>query len=406
MKLAPKIPSSTDVWTLAVERVVRLYDRFDELAVSFSGGKDSTATLQVALEAARRCDRLPVRVFFYDEECIPLETEQYVRRVAERPDVALEWYCLPVKHRNACSRRDPWWWPWAPEARELWARPLPPEALTELAGFPLEPPAARLTIPDTNGLMGPPERGEVCLLLGIRAAESIVRQRAVRGRSGPDNYVHKVEGRTARPNVWKAYPVYDWTTQDVWTAPAKLGWDYNRAYDLQAMAGVTPDAQRCSPAFGEEPLQKLWIFATCFPDVWERMVYRVPGVGSAYRYALTELYGFQGLPAKPEGMTWPDFVLYFLEKHNDEGRARTVERLKAIIATHYFHTTEPILPTARHPESGVSYRQIMSVAMRGDFKSRRIFVGGKPGTDQWTRMRAAYDAERAELERSGLISEC
>ena len=117
---------------------------------------------------------------------------------------------------------------------------------------------------------------------------------------------------TNRGHLRKVYPIYDWTTEDVWLAPATFGWDYNRAYDAMEMAGVAPNLQRVSPAFGEEPLQKLWTFAVCFPEVWDRMQSRVPGAAAAARYALTELYSFRQRPPKPAGMPWSEFVLHYL----------------------------------------------------------------------------------------------
>lgn len=41
-------------YDLAVERTAKCFERFDRVAVSFSGGKDSTAVLNVALAAAGR----------------------------------------------------------------------------------------------------------------------------------------------------------------------------------------------------------------------------------------------------------------------------------------------------------------------------------------------------------------
>ena len=76
-----------DVYTLAVERVNRTYDLFDNVAVAFSGGKDSTAVLNVTLEVARKRQRLPLEVVFFDEECCAPETIDYVRRVAALPEV-------------------------------------------------------------------------------------------------------------------------------------------------------------------------------------------------------------------------------------------------------------------------------------------------------------------------------
>jgi predicted phosphoadenosine phosphosulfate sulfurtransferase len=84
----PTVTLDKDVLTLARERMAVAFDRFDEVAVSFSGGKDSTVALHVSLdEARRRGQRL--RVFFFDEEAIPYETEAYVRRIAAEPDIDL-----------------------------------------------------------------------------------------------------------------------------------------------------------------------------------------------------------------------------------------------------------------------------------------------------------------------------
>jgi predicted phosphoadenosine phosphosulfate sulfurtransferase len=363
-----------DVYSLACERTAEVFRRFDHVMVAFSGGKDSTAVLNVALEVAHSSPEfarhLPLRVVHFDEEAIPYETEQYVRRVSQRDDVALEWYCLPVRHRNACSRRSPWWWPWAPEARDLWCRPLPPEAITELSGFPVWPAEARPSIPDSNGLLAPPRLGNVAMLMGIRAQESLTRHRALL-RKRELNYLVKSDAGTSAGNLWKAYPVYDWTTRDVWTAPARLGWDYNRAYDRLEMAGLTHYQQRCSPAFGEEPLEKLHTYAQCFPDVWAKMVDRVPGVGAAARYARTELWAYRDRPEKPPGMLWPEFIAHYLGKFGSADAAMIAARVGEEMRLHYRKVSQPIAAKTRHPATGVSWEWLLMVAMRGDFKGRK-----------------------------------
>ena len=74
MAILKKQTTDTDVHTAAVARFHDLFDRFDKVAVSFSGGKDSTACLNVALEVARERGRLPLDVYFFDEEAIHPET--------------------------------------------------------------------------------------------------------------------------------------------------------------------------------------------------------------------------------------------------------------------------------------------------------------------------------------------
>jgi predicted phosphoadenosine phosphosulfate sulfurtransferase len=334
----------------------------------------------------------PVRTVFWDEEAIPQETVEYVRRVGQDPRVALEWYCLPIQHRNACSRSSPYWWPWAPEARDLWVRPLPPEALTELEGFPMEPPSVRPSAPRAAALLCRPERGRVAMLMGIRAEESLMRQRSVTRRV-EDNYI-VVNGDCPAGNVSKVYPVYDWKTADVWTAPKLFGWDYNRAYDIMEMAGVKMTDQRCSPAFGEEPLEKLWTYATCFPDVWDRMLERVPGVGAAYRYARTELYAYGGVPDPPPGVSWQDHILEVVSRHDPDVQNKVVAGIRDKIARHYRQTTDPILPTARHPMTGMSWRRLYMLASRGDLKNRKDTT---PGEADRERLAAKYNEERSRL---------
>ena len=390
-----------NVWEAALERTRHAYLLFDHVVVSFSGGKDSTATLNVALEVARELDRLPLRVVFFDEECISHLTEEYVRRVAQLDEIDLEWYCLPVEHRNACSAEEPFWWPWAPEARDLWVRDLPPEAITDLDGFPMEPPSARYSVPSAFEKLISPHAvyGNTCALMGIRADESMTRRRAVSNKR-LDNYVIP----TVTPNYSKVYPVYDWSAADVWTAPKQMGWDYNRSYDLLAMHGFSPSQQRIAPPFGEQPMGDLHQWSACFPELWARMVNRVPGAACGARYARTELYSYGEAPAKPPGMNWQDFVHRIVADQQDPAVRRAIaHKIRTMAKRHYGKTADPIAGQARHPYTGMSWEYLATIAARGDLKDRRMIMevaGSKLLNDAgW----AAYRADVARCIAQGEI---
>lgn len=399
------------------ERMALVFDRFDHVVVSFSGGKDSTVCLNLALEEHRRRNGAPddpgswtgqkLHVLFYDEEAIPYQTEEYVRRVAEIPDVDLTWLCLPVRHLNACSPAHPWWYCWDPDQPEKWCRPLPPEAVTEWPGFPVHPADARPQIPDATGLFfDPATYGTVGFVMGIRAQESMTRLRAVTRRK-EENWIVEHGGTFARGNVFKCYPVYDWQTPDVWTAPARFGWDYNEAYDVQELIGIHGSGQRIAPPFGAEPMQMLHMYAKGFPELWDKMVDRVPGAATAARYSRTELYAFKGRPAPREGETWQDLIRRLLLRHEPTIRAEVAQRLQGEISWHANKIHElgwklsdnPILPTAPHPVTGMSWEWVAMIAMRGDVKKRKTagWELGEDSPEQRKRLWAEYRAQRDEI---------
>lgn len=348
-----------DVYTLSVERIARAFDRFDHIAVFFSGGKDSTVCLELALAEAKRRGRVPLDVVFFDEEAIHPETIEYMERTRVRDGVALRWYCLPIQHRNACSKRSPYWNPWAPEDQAKWCRPLPPHAITELPGFTRQP------LPELNPLLFGPELGQVGVIVGLRAAESLRRYRAVAQRVH-DNYISPIA-----PSIYLVKPIYDWSTTDVWTAPHLLGWDYNRTYDVMTKAGISRHQQRVCPPYGEEPLGGLWQYAVCWPDLWGKMTARVPGAATAGRYCRSPLYGFAGTVSPQPGETWPSMIQAQLRKWPPSIATQVAHRISKFMAIHNQQTAGAPLVDGEHPVSGVGWRFLYTIALRGDLKERR-----------------------------------
>jgi predicted phosphoadenosine phosphosulfate sulfurtransferase len=393
-------------YELAIERIEHAYDAFDNIVVQFSGGKDSTAVLELTLKEAEKRNRLPLKVMFFDEEAIPIQTVEYVERRRQDPRIDLEWYCVPIELRNACSKSDPTWYAWAPEDKDKWVRPLPEGAITSTPFTDGVPKEKRPGVPDLAiKIMTQKEwGGSTAQLLGIRADESLSRFWSVSHRS-EYNYVINVA-----PGLSKVLPIYDFRTEDVWTAPALFKWDYNHAYDLMEMLGIPPSQQRCAPPFGEEPLGGLWVFAQAFPEIWDKMIERAPGVATAARYAKTELYGNVGGLSKPPGMKWSKFIYDTLAEHPESIRKNTVPSVQRMINKHYSVVDTPLLERAAHPEVGFTWREILSVAARGDTKGRREmrYMSGnfsEPGSVEHNRRQAAYEAELEMMIKNGRISE-
>ena len=74
-KVHKKKEIDRNVYDLALERIRRTYDIFDNVVVMFSGGKDSTVCLNLTLQIAKERNKLPLDVYFFDEEAIPYTFE-------------------------------------------------------------------------------------------------------------------------------------------------------------------------------------------------------------------------------------------------------------------------------------------------------------------------------------------
>lgn len=413
-----KIDAGKDVYTLALERIRYVYDLFDTITVSFSGGKDSTVVLNLALQVAHEKGKLPLHVFHFDEEAIPYEVEHYVRRVYNRPDVDLQWWCCPVKHTNACSGENGSWVTWNPDEREKWVRPMPPEGLYN---YPLYHPGVTgeyLSIPEIMaGQFDPATYGRVGIMMGIRADESLTRRQAV-SRRREENYIVQewAKGddfggtKLGMGNTYKIYPIYDWKTADVWTAPSMFGWDVCAAYDLMEMAGIPHHSQRVAPPFGTQPMRSLWMFKQCFPDIWQKLQSRVPGANTGAMYARTALYA-EGTVEKPSHLTWPEYIAQLLAEVPDEKMRRFItDIVRKNTITHMKKTENaPILPYVPHPDSGLTWETIAKIIIRRDNKQRtrpdmkmtspRDPAAFRKAMEKWEAARVEYELELAGLDK-------
>ena len=349
------------VYEAALERIEYLYKRFDKLVVGFSGGKDSTALLNLTVEVAGKLGKLPVEAVFFDEEAITPPTIEYVRRVMLRKDVRLSWYCLPFKHRNACSNEHPYWYCWNPSEREKWVREIPDWAITSHPRFEFG-----MSYQEFNDVMHP-KGYNVCNLTGVRAQESLRRLRAVTSKRN-DNYISISQ---LVPHIFKAHPIYDWGATDVWKYVAESGIDYNTTYDVVNKTGFYNRllAQRVCQPFGEEPLRSLWLYAECFPEMWHKILNRVDGVGTAWRYANTDLYGV-GNNEKPDHLTWREYLNMIYDTYPSEFQPTVRENVERLVARHADKTDDPVPAEDSHPLTGLSWKLLCKIAAKGDFKGR------------------------------------
>lgn len=118
--MAGKHYQDADVHAATLSRLRLVFRNFERVCVAFSGGKDSSVTLQLALDVARELGRGPVDVLFIDLEGQYQATIEHVSEMLGRPDVRPWWVCLPLNLRNASSLEEPYWCCWEPGAEADW----------------------------------------------------------------------------------------------------------------------------------------------------------------------------------------------------------------------------------------------------------------------------------------------
>ena len=374
-----------NVYDAFIERLHFIFQEFDNIYVSFSGGKDSGLLLNMALDFRRKYypDRV-IGVFHQDFEAQYTVTSEYVERTFERikDEVEPYWVCLPMATRTALSSYEMYWYPWDDTKKEVWVRPMPEkEYVINLENNPITTYHYRMHQEDLAKQFGRWYRAihgnkkTVCLL-GMRADESLQRY------SGFLNKKYGYEGECWITNQFKgvycASPLYDWSSGDIWHANYLFGYDYNYLYDLYYMAGLKVSQMRVASPFNDYSKDALNLYRVIDPEIWAKLVGRVQGANFACIYGKTKAMGYRNITL-PEGHTWKSFTLFLLETLPARLRNNYVKKFKTSIE--FWHKTgggldeESITELERHgyqiKRNGVSNYTLSK-------KTRIIFLGDIP----------------------------
>lgn len=304
-----------DVLTAARQRIAWAFDSFPKLVVSFSGGKDSTVMLHLVMDEAQRRDRR-VAVLFIDLEGQYQLTIQHIAACYARYAQWIEpyWLAVPILLRNAVSQFEPRWLCWDPEARDRWIRTPPPMAITDGSRWPWWRPGMEFEelVPAWHDWYA---GDKLCAaFVGIRSGESLNRWRAV-ARSNIARFQHRRYTVIQSGNVVNVYPLYDWTTEDIWTYHARFpDRETNPLYLRMHQAGVPLSQQRICQPYGDDQRKGLWLFHLIEPETWGRVVARVSGAnhGALYARESGNILGMRHI-TKPDGHTWESYAHLLLE---------------------------------------------------------------------------------------------
>ena len=308
-----------DVYEALQERLAFIFREFENIYVSFSGGKDSGLLLNLVLDYQKRYapDRR-IGVFHQDFEAQYTVTSQYIERTFERikGDVEPYWVCLPMATRTALSSYEMFWYPWDDRKSDAWVRPMPDHPyVINLERNPITTYRYRMHQEDLAKQfsrwyrLSHGQKKTVCLL-GLRAEESLWRYSGFMNRKYSYKDICWITQQFK--DVYCASPLYDWSCVDVWHANFRFGYDYNQLYDLYYMAGLNVSQMRVASPFNDYSKDCLNLYRVIDPEVWVRLLGRVHGANFAAIYGRTKAMGYRNITL-PEGHTWESFTQFLLD---------------------------------------------------------------------------------------------
>lgn len=307
-----------NVYEAAKERIAYIFEHFDNIILSFSGGKDSGVMLNLCIDYMRENNvTKKIALFHIDYEAQYQMTTDYVDLEYSKNSDLLEYYriCMPVKAQCATSVNTHYWLPWNKGEKDIWVRDMPLEAVNEdnhsfdfwykgMWDYEFQKKISEWYQKEKGG-------GRTAVLVGIRTQESLNRWRAIYSDRNTNTYNGKDWTCKMYDDVYNCYPIFDWLTDDVWTANAKFGWEYNKLYDLFYMAGVGVEQMRVASPFNDSAQESLKLYKVIDPNNWAKFIGRVDGVNFTGIYGGTTAMGWKSIQL-PKGHTWESYMYFLL----------------------------------------------------------------------------------------------
>lgn len=307
-----------NVYDAANERIEYIFQNFERIYVSFSGGKDSGVMLNLVIDYIRKnnIDR-KVGVMILDNEANYELSLEFMHKIlkANLDILDVYWCCLPITLPCTVSAYHTEWQCWGVKDEKRWIRPLPKEDyIVHINNHKFDFFEENMNYDEFwDGFGGWYSQGKSCAcLIGIRADESLNRFRAIMNeqKTMVDGHAWTKQKTTDMPNVFNCYPIYDWKTQDIWVANGKFEWEYNKLYDIFWKAGLTIAQMRVASPFMSESKSSLNLYRVIDPHVWSTLCARVHGANFIATYGKQISYNSFKLPA---GHTWKSFVKFLLD---------------------------------------------------------------------------------------------
>ena len=307
------------------ERISYIFDEFDNIIVSISGGKDSTVLCHLALQEARKRGR-KIGIFFLDEEVVYRNTvEQVEYLMSLYPENTNRfWLQIPFNLTNSTSFADGQVKCWEQSKKKLWMHPRKKENIltktwsheTKIAdknkGFGFYDVLYNFELSFEN----------TAFLVGLRADESLNRYRTmVKHKGYKDIYWSTKRAGTN----YTFYPIYDWGFHDVWKYIGEQKIRYHKYYDFAYKKGKHINEIRVSSLTHEKSFKSIQDLPEFEFDTYEKLLKRIKGISFAQETAKDKkMFKVQTLPKNYK--TWREYRDFLLATYPDESKKPIFEK--------------------------------------------------------------------------------
>jgi len=332
--MSKKVELDISVLEASRQRISKIFDDFERIYISFSGGKDSSVMTHLVCAEARKRG-VKVGLLIIDLEAQYKQTIKHIEDMIEmyKDVIDLHWFCGELLLRNAVSDFMPKWVCWDEEKRDVWVRQKPKLA-SDLSQYDFYVP--KMEFEEFMVIFGEwYSQGKLTAgFIGIRSDESLHRYRAITSNKDGLMYNNYKWTTKINKNIFNIYPIYDWRTEDIWIFHLRhKNLPYNKIYDMMTRAGVKFSDQRLCQPYGDDQKKGLWLYHILEPDTWFKLLNRVSGVNSGALY-IKERGSINGNVniEKPDNHTWESYTNFLLKSLPKKTRQNYMERFEKFIA--------------------------------------------------------------------------
>lgn len=317
--------TNKSVLEAARERISYVFDNFDNVICSISGGKDSTVLCYLALQEARRRGR-KLGLFFLDEEAMyksTIEEVEYLMNLYPENTTRF-WLQIPFNLTNATSYSEGYLKCWDVKEKKKWMHKRSEKNVLKQT-WSHETKIINKDIGlDFYSVLYNFELSfeNTAFLVGLRADESLNRYRTMVKNAGyKDIYWSTKRGGTN----YTFYPIYDWGFHDVWKFIGENNLKYHKFYDFAYLKGKHINEIRVSSLIHEKSFKSIQDLPEFEFDTYEKLLNRIKGISFAQETAKDKkMFKVQQLPKNYK--TWREYRDFLLATYPDEIKRKIFER--------------------------------------------------------------------------------